>query len=404
MLENLLGKEFYNEHFHYIVGLGVIILGIIIANIVVTILSSLLTHKDANPDDKAKVARLMAKIHFPINLVFLATAIYVVHRLGDFPAVVEPYLLQGVKAVLDISFFMTMYHFASALVVTRLFKGLGLEVSNTVKDLLANAVKIVVAVLGVITVLGNFNINIGPVLGGLTVLTSAVALAAKDSIQGLIGSLTVVLEGKFKEGDWIKMGELQGFVENIGIRTTSIRGFDRTLTTVPNDAFVAASIANFSKLTNWEIKEEFVLAHTSTQAQLEKIVLRFREWLSNNPDVVTDPSKAVLLVRINNLVQHGFSLLVMFYTKTNEWPVHVGVREQAMFQLLKIVEEEGTSFAHPIHTVLLQEDAQLQSAKKAVETVVKKPEAVVKKTEVAARPASRLKPTAAKLSAPKDKK
>lgn len=115
---------------------------------------------------------------------------------------------------------------------------------------MANAVKLVIAVLGVITVLGNFNINIGPVLGGLTVLTSAIALAAKDSIQGFIGSLTVVLEGKFKEGDWIKMGDLQGFVENIGIRTTSIRGFDRTLTVIPNDAFVASSITNFSRTTN----------------------------------------------------------------------------------------------------------------------------------------------------------
>lgn len=392
MLVNLLGKEVYNAYFHYIVGVGIIILGMIVANVIVVVLKDLLTSKDSDPEDKAKAAQLMSKVHFPINLVFLSVAIYVVHKLGDFPAMMEPYLLQGVKAALDIAFFMTMYHFVGALVVTRLFKGVGLDTTDTVKDLLCNAVKIMIAVLGVITVLGNFNINIGPVLGGLTVLTSAVALAAKDSIQGLIGSLTVVLEGKFKEGDWIKMGELQGFVENIGIRTTSIRGFDRTLTTVPNDAFVAASVSNFSRITHWEVREEFVLAHTSTQAQLEKIVSRFREWLSNNPDVVTDPSQAVLLVRINNLVQHGFSMLVMFYTKTNQWPVHVGVREQAMFQLFKIVEEEGTIFAHPTHNVLLQEDAAKSKAVKTVEAVAKKPEAP--KIE-ASKPAV-VKPAAAK--------
>jgi MscS family membrane protein len=248
---------------------------------------------------------------------------------------------------------MTVYHFLGALVLTRLFNGFGLTINDTVKELLANAVKIVIAVLGVVTVLGNFNVNIGPILGGLTLLTSAVALAAKDSIQGLIGSLTVVLEGKFKEGDWIKMGELQGFVENIGIRTTSVRGFDRTLTTVPNDAFVAASVTNFSSITNWEVKEDIVLAHTSTQEQLEKIVANFRDWLVSNPDIEADPKKAIMVIRVSNLVQHGFSLLVMFYTKTNQWPEHVRVREQCMFQLLKIVEEAGTSFAHPTHKVLL---------------------------------------------------
>lgn len=395
MLDNILGKEFYNAYFHYIVGVCILILGVVIANIIVAVLNDLLTHKEANSEDKAKVAKLMSRIHLPINLAFLALAIYVVHKLGDFPAVVEPYLLVGLNTVLDVSFFMTLYHFLGALVVTRLFKGLGLDVTDTIKDLLSNVVKAVIAVLGVVIVLGNFNINIGPILGGLTLVTYAVAMAAKDSIQGIIGSLTVVLEGKFKEGDWIKMGELQGFVEKIGIRTTSIRGFDRTLTTVPNDAFVAASVSNFSRITHWEVKEEFVLAHTSTQAQLQNVVSRFHEWLSTNPDVVTDPSQALLLVRINNLVQHGFSLLVMFYTKTNLWPVHVGVREQAMFQLLKIVEEEGTSFAHPTHKVLLQDDAV------DVEDVVgKKP--VVKKT-VAAKPGSRIKPVATKLATQNDK-
>jgi MscS family membrane protein len=353
MLANLLGKEFYNAYFHYIVGFGILILGVIVANIIVRVLSSLLVHAEATAEDKSKVIKLVSKIHLPINLVFIALSLYVVHKLGDFPPEIAPYLLQGLKTIMDISFFMTLYHFVGAFVLTRLFKGFGLSVSDTVKELLANVVKILIAVLGVVTVLGNFNVNIGPVLGGLTLLTSAVALAAKDSIQGLIGSLTVILEGKFKEGDWIKMGELQGFVESIGIRTTNIRGFDRTLTTVPNDAFVAASVTNFSRITNWEVKEDIVLAHTSTQLQLEKIVASFRDWLVSNPDIEADPKKAIIVVRVSNLVQHGFSLLVMFYTKTNQWPEHVRVREQCMFQLLKIVEDAGTSFAHPTHKVLL---------------------------------------------------
>lgn len=395
MLENLFGKEFYNAYFHYMVGIGILILGVVIANIIVSLFRGLLLHEEATPEDKAKVVKLVAKIHFPINLVFIALAVYIVHKLGDFPAELEPYLLQGLKTILDISFFMTLYHFVGAFVLTRLFKGFGLAINDTVKELLANAVKIVIAVLGVVTVLGNFNINIGPVLGGLTVLTSAVALAAKDSIQGLIGSLTVVLEGKFKEGDWIKMGELQGFVENIGIRTTSIRGLDRTLTVVPNDAFVASPITNLSRITNWQVKEDFTLSHTSTQDQLEKIVSRFRDWLASNPDVEADPKKAIIVVRVSNLVQHGFSLLVMFYTKSNQWPEHVRVREESMFQLLKIVEEAGTSFAHPTHKVLLEESASLDKLLNV--SVVKKP--AIAKPEGMKKPAGAVKP-----SAPKGKK
>jgi small-conductance mechanosensitive channel len=354
MLENLFGKEFYHAYFHYIVGVGILALGIIVANIIVVLLRNLLVHEDATEEEKANVTRLVSKIHFPINLVFVALSICVVHKLGDFPKEFGPYLFHGLKIILDLSFFMTLYYFMGTLVLTRLFIGLGLSVSDTIKELLANAVKIIIAVLGVVTVLGNFNINIGPVLGGLTVLTSAVALAAKDSIQGFLGSLTVVLEGKFQEGDWIKMADLEGFVENIGIRTTSIRGLDSTLTVVPNDAFVASSITNLSRIRNWRVKEEFVLMHTSTQDQLEKIVSRYRDWLLTNPEIEADPNKALLVVRVSGLVEHGFSLLIIYYTKTNKWPEHVRVREECIFQLLKIVEEVGTSFAHPVHKMFLE--------------------------------------------------
>lgn len=356
MLESLFGKQLYNSYFHYIVGVGILILGVVVGNIVVSVLKRVLKHEETSLEAKAQIGVLMSKIHLPINLVFIAMAIYAVHKLGDFPAGLDSYLWQGLKVVLDISFFMTLYYFVGAVVFRVLSRVIGESVSNTAKELIANAAKMIVAILGVITVLGNFNINIGPVLGGLTVLTSAIALAAKDSIQGLLGSLTVVLEGKFKEGDWVKIGELQGFVESIGIRTTSIRGFDKTLTILPNDAFVGGVITNFSKITNWEIQEKFVLSHTATQAQLENIVARYREWLMNSSDIETDPKKVVTVVRIDSLDQHGFRLFLMFFTKTNQWVEHMRVREQSMLNLLKIVGEEGTYFAHPTHQILIEED------------------------------------------------
>jgi MscS family membrane protein len=151
------------------------------------------------------------------------------------------------------------------------------------------------------------------------------------------------------------LGELQGFVENIGIRTTSVRGFDRTLTIVPNDTFTSGAVTNFSRINNWEINTQVVVAYNSTQRQLENIVARYREWLINNPDIESDPKKAVMVVRINDLTDHGFNLFLFFYAKTNQWIEHMRVREQCMLQLVRIIEEEGTSIAYPTRSVLLNE-------------------------------------------------
>lgn len=375
MLEHLFGKNFMAQYSHYLAGIGVIIVGFIVSNIVVSVLSRILDHHSKQPEDKERAKELLSKIHFPVNLVFLSIAIYVVHKLGDYPKSIEPYLMHGMKAVADIAFFMALYQFAAAFVLTRLFVGFGIEVNNTVKTLVADLVKLAVAILGVVTVLGNFNINIGPVLGGLTVLTSAVALAAKDSIQGFIGSLTVVLESKFKAGDWIKMGDLEGFVEHIGIRTTSVRGFDSTLTVIPNDVFVSGKVTNFSKVNNWEINTQVVLSYKSTQKQLENIVTRYREWLSKNPDVKTENS--ITAVRFNNLTDHGFNLFLFFYTTTNEWLEHMRVREQCMFELMKIIEDEGTALAYPTRSIFMEDASKV--APKPVKKVAAKPAATAKK-------------------------
>ncbi len=368
MLANIFTKDFYNQYFHYLVGISILILGFIVAKILVSVLTKLLDHSVSTPEDLQSNHDIMKKVNFPINLVFLVIAVYAVHMLGDFPKAAEPYLHKAIKAALDIAFFMTMYYFLGAVVLTRLFSSFGIEVNETVKVFIANIVKIVIAVLGVVTVLGNFHINIGPVLGGLTVLTSAVALAAKDSIQGLIGSLTVVLEGKFKKGDWIKMGGLQGFVENIGIRTTSIRGFDKSLTVVPNNTFTGSEITNFSKVNHWEINSEVVLSYKSTQRQVENVIMRYRDWLANNVDIESDPSKAPMCIRMNNLSDHGFNLFLFFYTKTADWLEYMRVREMCMMQLIKIVEDEGTSLAYPTQSILLENENGSQ-AKKTVKKV-----------------------------------
>lgn len=366
MLEQLFGKEFMSQNSHYLAGVAVIVFGLILSNLIVSVLSRILEHEARTPEEKQHSKELLSKIHFPVNLVFLSCAIFVVHKLGNYPKEFEPYLMHGMKAIADVAFFMTLYHFAAAFVLTRVFAGLGIEVNQTVKTLLADLVKLAIAILGVVTVLGNFNINIGPVLGGLTVLTSAIALAAKDSIQGFIGSLTVVLESKFKEGDWIKMGELQGFVEHIGIRTTSIRGFDSTLTVIPNDVFVSGQITNFSKVNNWEINTQVVLSYKSTKQQLENIVTRYRDWLSKSPDVKTENS--ITAVRVNDLTDHGFNLFLFFYTTTNEWLEHMRVREQCMFALMKIIEDEGTALAYPTRSIFMEDAIASKPIKKVTAT------------------------------------
>jgi MscS family membrane protein len=79
-------------------------------------------------------------------------------------------------------------------------------------------------------------------IGGL-----ALALSAQGLIQGLFGTVTVLMDKPYRVGDWIKVNSHEGVVEDIGLRSTKIRGLNNHLICLPNDKLADAEIENIGK-------------------------------------------------------------------------------------------------------------------------------------------------------------
>ena len=78
--------------------------------------------------------------------------------------------------------------------------------------------------------------------GGVGIGGVAFAMASKDTVANLFGSLVIFLDKPFQIGDWIEMGSTEGTVEEVGLRTTRIRTFANSLVTVPNLLFTSNTI------------------------------------------------------------------------------------------------------------------------------------------------------------------
>ncbi len=87
--------------------------------------------------------------------------------------------------------------------------------------------------------------NVAGVLAGLGIGGLAVALAAKDSIENIFGSLTILFDMPFAIGDWVKIGAVDGIVEEINLRSTRIRTFQDSMVTLPNSNLIRASVENY---------------------------------------------------------------------------------------------------------------------------------------------------------------
>jgi len=143
------------------------------------------------------------------------------------------------------------------------------------KDLLnwiLRALKVLIVILGFAATLEIWGIKIGPIIAGLGLFGVAVALGAQDLFKNLISGILVLVEKRFKVGDWISVeGIIEGTVENIGFRSTVIRKFDKSLATIPNFQFAEKAVINQSEISNRRIDWMIGLEYKTTSEQLEKV-------------------------------------------------------------------------------------------------------------------------------------
>ncbi|MBP6335612.1 MAG: mechanosensitive ion channel family protein [Bacteroidia bacterium] len=215
--------------------------------------------------------------------------------------------------------------------------------------------KLIIAAIGFVFMLSAvFNLNVVSILTGLGIGGLAFALAAKETLENLLGSFTIFLDKPFIIGDMVKVGETEGRIETIGFRSTRIRALDRTLVTVPNKKMVDYELIND---TNREVRRaRFVIGLTySTNAeQLKKVMLEIIEALNTHPLVEPDP-----VVRFSEFGPSSVDILVFYLARTPELNDFLKVKEEINFQIMEIVQNNSVEFAFPSRTVYVKSEKNL---------------------------------------------
>ena len=130
------------------------------------------------------------------------------------------------------------------------------------------------------------------IVAGLGVGGLAIALAAQPTIENLIGGLNLFADKPIRVGDFCRCGTDEGTVEAIGIRSTRIRGTDRTLTTIPNAALSKMSIVNLAQRDRMLIQSVIGVRYETSPEQLRYLLVKIREMLLGHPRIHPDPARA----------------------------------------------------------------------------------------------------------------
>jgi len=220
----------------------------------------------------------------------------------------------------------------------------------TLAKLMLTILKVIILIIAGMNILSTWGINITGFVASLGLVGMAFALAAKDTASNFFGSMVLFTDQPFKVGDWLKTPEVEGTIENIGIRSTKVRTFARALVSVPNGNLANAAILNWSEMNKRQIKMTLGLTYSTTATQMKNILTEMRELLKNDEDI----HQQTIYIHFTEFQDSALGIFCYFFTKTTKWGEYMEVRERINLELMEIVEKNGAGFAFPSQSLYIE--------------------------------------------------
>jgi MscS family membrane protein len=243
-------------------------------------------------------------------------------------------------------------HFGESVAVLRLARRVG---------------DVLIVCAGFLAALGYFGVDPTAALAGLGIGGIAVALAAQKTLENVIGGFSLVFDKALRVGDVLKLGEIVGTVDQIGLRSTRIRTMDRTVVSVPNGQISTVNIETLSERDKFLFRHVIGLRYETTPAQIRTVVSQLHALL------MTQPGADLESVRVRFLRLGAFSLdIELFaYFYASDWNRFLEIQEGLLLQAMEVVHRAGTQIAFPSQTLHLTDDraARASRAEESIPTV-----------------------------------
>jgi len=226
------------------------------------------------------------------------------------------------------------------------------DLSKEMGDFILKIVKILIGGLGLAAMLQVWGINVTALIASLGLGGLAFALAAKDTASNLFGSFALLADKSIRIGEWIKVGDTEGVVESIGMRTTKIRSFEKSLITVPNQLVANTPIENFSRRGIRRIKMNIGLTYSTNKEQVVKIIEEIKTILHHHEGI---SQKDTILVNFDSFGDSSLNIFIYAFTATANWDKYLEIREDVHLKIMQIVEENNAGFAFPSQSIYVEQ-------------------------------------------------
>lgn len=213
---------------------------------------------------------------------------------------------------------------------------------------LGKIIKSIIVFLLLAGFLQSFGYNVNSLIAGFGITGLAVGFAAKEAIGNIFGSFGLLADRVYKIGDYIKFNGYEGTVENINLRSTTVRTLEGFIVNVPNNVLSNEEITNVSQANKRRIDISVDVEYGTSNEKLDVACDLLKE-IAERETRILDGAETF----IDNMAPSSIQVRLVAYTKETSWAGHAHVKSDVIRQIIHRYREEGIEFAFPSTSIYM---------------------------------------------------
>ena len=221
---------------------------------------------------------------------------------------------------------------------------------DQIVKLVARTLKLFAVLTGIILAAQNLGFNVVSLLAGLSIGGLAVALAMQTTLTNFIGSIIIMVDRAFKVGDWIKIGEAEGDVEEVDFRCTRLRTFYDSVITIPNSEVMNSKIDNLGKRKHRRILTTLKIMPDTSPDKIERLVDGIKQIIAGAASTRKDLYHVVL----KDFGPDCLEIMIYFFVKAPDLARELVERHRILLEVLRLAHHLEVRFAMPVQAIQLE--------------------------------------------------
>ena len=213
----------------------------------------------------------------------------------------------------------------------------------------SNILRGAIVALGVLAMVAALGYPVGTVLAGLGIGGLALAFGAQKTVENVFGSMALAVDQPLRVGDFVKVEDFVGTVEDIGLRSTRFRTLDRTVVSIPNGKLADQRLESFQLRDRMRLATTVGLTYATTRQQMQAVLAGFERVLRSHPRIWADE----VIVKFKAFGSSSLDIEVMAWFQVPTWEAFQECRQDVLLEFMRVVDEAGSSFAFPTRTIHL---------------------------------------------------